>query len=150
MGNNNLLSQKHYGFRSKMSTILAINELMRFVAEGLDSGLDTYASFFDLTKAFDCVSHEILLSKLVHYKFYPSGVALIRSYLLDRVQYVSYLGNDSSRQNIKHGVPQGSVLGPLLFLVYINDLPYNNRGSNIILFADDTTNLVHYHPNDPI
>ena len=74
-----------------------INELIGFVTEGLERVLDTYASFFDLPKGFDCVSHEILLSKLVHYNFYSSSVALIRSYLSDRMQYVSYLGNHSSR-----------------------------------------------------
>ena len=78
---------------------------MGFVTEGLESGRDMYASFFDLPKGFDCVSHEILLSKLVHYNFHLRSVALIRLYLSDRMQYVSYLGNDSSRQNIKHGVP---------------------------------------------
>ena len=147
---NELLSQSQYGFRNKRSTTLAINELIRYVTEGMEDGLDTYASFFDLTKAFDCVSHDILLSKLVHYNFHPSGRALIGSYLSERTQYVSYLGNDSNKQILKHGVPQGSVLGPLLFLVYINDLPNNIRGSSVLLFADDTTNLVHFNPTDPI
>ena len=81
---------------------------MGFVTEVLEGDLDTYASFFNLNKAFDCVSYEILLSKLVHYNFHSSSVALIRSYLSGHMHYVSYLGNDLSRQNIKHGVPQGT------------------------------------------
>ena len=116
----------------------------------MEEGLDTYASFYDLTKAFDCVSHDILLQKLSHYKFDPGSICLIQSYLNQRTQYVLYNGCNSNTNLLKHGVPQGSVLGPILFLIYINDLAHTQGISNLILFADDTTNLIKYHPSNSI
>lgn len=147
---NNLFTQSQFGFRNKKSTTLAIDSLTCFVAEGLERGLDTYASFFDLTKAFDCVCIEILLNKLTFYNFHPDSIAFVKSYLSDRTQYVSFNGSISGRQTVRRGVPQGSVLGPLLFLVYINDLPGFAESPNLVLFADDTTSLQHYHPHEPI
>lgn len=139
---NNLFSPCQYGFRNNKSTTKAINNLTQIVLHGFEENLYTHATFLDLTKAFDCVSHHILLKKLEAYNFDNNSRALIKSYLTERFQFVYYNSGASGRQLVKHGVPQGSVLGPVLFLIYINDLPNCSPEAQTILFADDTTELV--------
>ena len=97
--------------------------------------------FVDLQKAFDTVNHDILISKLEHYGIRGSANSWFSSYLKNRTQFVSILGYDSSTKTISHGVPQGSVLGPLLFLIYINDLHSAIQNSKVFHFADDTNLL---------
>ena len=97
--------------------------------------------FVDLQKAFDTVNHEILLHKLNHYGIRGTVHDWFASYLSNRTQYVSLLGFESNVLNIRHGVPQGSVLGPLLFLIYLNDLHKAIRYSKVYHFADDTNLL---------
>ena len=113
----------------------------------LDRNEHAVGVFLDLSKAFDTVDHNILLDKLEHYGI--RGVALdwVRSYLSYRLQLVQFNGQCSSQQTICCGVPQGSILGPLFFLLYINDL--NNVWTllELILFADDTTWQPHSIPN---
>ncbi len=133
---------KHqYGFRSKHSTNHALIDITETVRKGLDDGKIAGGVFVDLQKAFDTVNHEILIEKLRHYGIRGKALDWFTSYLTDRTQFVSILGFDSSTQSIKHGVPQGSVLGPLLFLIYINDLHQAISHSKVYHFADDTNLL---------
>ena len=105
---------------------------------GMDLGQLTGVVFIDLIKAFDTVGHDILCQKLEYYSIQGQDLAWLRSYLPNRKQYARVNGVDSSIQEMKIGVPQGSCLGPLLFLIYINDLPRALKISRMSMFADDT------------
>ena len=139
LNKNNLIHKEQSGFRSQHSCQTALTKLTETWLDEMNKGNLTGVVYLDFSKAFDLVNHQLLLSKLECYNFHHSAIEWISSYLSERTQQVT-IGNKSSEQKpIPRGVPQGSVLGPLLFLIFINDLPMSTCESNIDLFADDST-----------
>ena len=138
---HNLLYTAQYGFRKSHSTQHAILYIVNTMQSNMDKGYYPCGIFIDLKKAFDTVNHNILLSKLRHYGFRGVISGLCSSYLSNRKQTTEINGFISEQQSIDCGVPQGSVLGPLLFLIYMNDIQYSSTKLNFFLFADDTNIL---------
>jgi len=135
----NIFYEHQYGFCSKYSTEHAIIEFVSELLTSFDNGHVMLATFLDLSKAFDTVDHSILLKKLSHYGIRGNALNWFSSYLKGRKQYVYYTGIKLNTKDIDCGVPQGSVLGHLLFIIYTNDMPTNLTRSKSILFGDDTT-----------
>ena len=121
------------------NTCHALLDLTEFIYKNLDEKNHIHSVFVDLRKAFDTVNHNILLVKLERYGVRGVGLEWCRDYLTNRKQYVSYAGAKSELRHMSIGVPQGSILGPLFFLIYINDLATTSDDLKYILFADDTT-----------
>lgn len=142
LNENNTISVNQFGFRRGKSTEDAVLELSDTVVKNFDKKLKTIGIFLDLSKAFDTVSIPILLAKLQHVGIRGIVHDLFRSYLTNRTQQVSIDGNKSAEKHIYFGVPQGSVLGPTLFLIYVNDLcKIFLPNCKIITYADDTVIL---------
>jgi hypothetical protein len=143
---HSVISNNQFGFRRGHSCELPLVLATDYIRKALDEGDHVIGVFLDLRKAFDVVSHQILLSKLSHYGIRGLPLRWFTSYLSDRKQSVKVTGALSSQRTVTHGVPQGSVLGPLLFLLYINDLTVFTRTENLklLLFADDTTLLIRH------
>lgn len=136
---HHLLSNQQYGFRSGRSTSMAVMELVEQISTAIDNREHMVGVFIDLKKAFDTIDHEILLRKLERYGIRGIALEWLKSYLNNRHQYVHINNVDSDLQKVTYGVPQGSVLGPKLFILYINDICEVSNLMKCVLFADDTS-----------
>lgn len=134
---NSILSNTQFGFRNRHSTSHAITNIHERILENINNDKHTATIYLDLSKAFDCVNHNILLSKLSFYGIRGVALDFFRSYLSNRKQFTIVNGELSETLTILCGVPQGSTLGPLLFLLYINDIT-SAADFAFSLFADDT------------
>ena len=142
-----LLFNFQFGFRKGYSTEYAILETLENLKSAIDDGKITCAVFLDFSKAFDTINHQILLDKLYKYVIRGLPHAWFSSYITNRKQFVKVGNTESSLKTITCGVPQGSTLGPLLFLLYINDLPESSKKLIFRIFADDTN--IFYSSKDP-
>ena len=136
---NKFLSFSQYGFQKNCSTETAAIEFVDNIKQEIGNKHIPLAIFLDLSKAFDTVNHSILLRKLGHYGIRDTELSWFKSYLSNRKQFVEIDGTESDTKIIKSGVPQGSILGPLLFLIYINDLNDVSKFFKAIFYADDST-----------
>ena len=135
---NQLINSNQHGFRSNHSCATQLQSHTNNILSHLINGDETDSIYIDYAKAFDKVDHNILLTKLEHYGINGKYLDWIKSFLTGREQVVFVNGHFSYPTSVNSGVPQGSVLGPLLFILYINDLPNNIHNSTIFTFADDT------------
>ena len=139
---NKAFHNYQFGFRNNHSTNHALIEIIAQIKNACDRNLYTCGVFLDLQKVFDTVNHEILLEKLKYYRIKETSYNWFKSYLCERLQYTQIKDNESSLKAVSHGVPQGSVLEPLLFILFINDMYTSVIYSKVQHYADDTNLLL--------
>ena len=125
---------------------MAMIDLVDKICNAVENNKQTIGIFLDVSKAFDTIDHDILLRKLVHYGFRGTVIDWFKSYLSNRTQYIYYNNIKPNSGKLTCGVPQGSILGPLLFILYINDIVNTSTMLKFVLFADDTT-ILYSHDN---
>ena len=144
----NILHRCQFGFRKNYSTSHVLIHLINRISSAIDPRETTVGVFLDLSKAFDTLDHQILFTKLEHYGIRDVALQWIKSYFSRRQQFVQINQTCSSMQTVKCGVPQGSILGLLFFILYINDLPKASKLTGRLLFPDDKSILFsHSNPN---
>ena len=137
---NNLLSEEQCGFRAQHSTELASVKLVDYIIKEMDDAesVKTPVTIYcDLSKAFDCLNFDIFLSKIKYYEVSETSLALVKSYLTNRYQYVYFKNCKSELLEIKTGIPQGSILGPLFFSILINGIVNSSNKFLFLMYADD-------------
>ena len=147
---NGSLFESQYGFRPGMSCEHALLNAQNSILHYLGRKQIAVLLLLDYSKAFDLLEHKILLKKLEHYGIRGIALSWFDSYLHDRHQFVTVNGVDSSPKTINYGIPQGSILGPLLFVIYINELPGISDLAKFILYADDANIIVTGHNEEEI
>ena len=141
LNDSNLITTEQHGFRNNHSCETALHEIFSKMNEIRSKRLIGIFLFIDFKKAFDTVDSNILLQKLKYYRFNDTAIDLIKNYFTDRTQIVKIDQDVSKEMPLRLGVPQGSILGPLLFLIFINDIVFYLSDFYCKLFADDTTLL---------